>query len=989
MLILLSVQSVALFAQQVQNSAYFEREALWVQHTLQNMSIEEKIAQMIMVAAYSNKDVNHTTAIADLVKNQKIGGLIFFQGDPLTQLKLTNYYQDLSAVPLLIAQDAEWGLSMRLQDVPIFPRQLMLGAIQDDGLIYDFGKEIARECRRLGVHMNFAPVVDVNNNPNNPVINDRSFGEDIYNVSAKGIAYMQGMEYNGILACAKHFPGHGDTDADSHHSLPLIAHSRSHLDSIELYPFRQLVKRQVAAVMNAHLSIPALDNQALSQRADSPIIPASLSHKIVTELLQDELGYDGLKITDALNMKGVSNYFAPGEVDLKACLAGNDILLFSEDVPRAIRLISEAVKNNEISEAEIDRRVNKILKAKYKMGLAETKFVAAENLLADLNTPEAEILHRKLIAEAITVAKNNNQLLPFRNLQFNTFAAITIGASGVNTFQNTLSKYTKVAHYNLPANPTNVQINEMLANLKKYSVVIVSLHDMSRFADKNYGISDAVIDFLQKVQNQNQNQTVTVVFGSPYSLKYFDMQKVVVCAYQDTPLTQDITAQILFGALPAKGRLPITASPAFPYGAGEVLSGNMRLRYTIPQDVGFNTDILYQLEKIVEEGIKDKAMPGCQILIAKNGAVVYEKAFGYYTYNRKQPVNVNDLYDLASITKIAATLPALMQLYDEHTISLDETLGELLPEMQASNKANVKVREILTHEAGLVDWIPFYEEVKPVKGKVNPIFSTHADAQHTIHVADKLYMESAYQHEMWQKIIDSPLQEKKYKYSDVGFYIFQKLIEQTRHQSLDNYCQLMFYDVLGMDRTSFNPLNCFPKDEIAPTEKDTYFRIQQLQGYVHDMGAAMMGGVGGHAGLFSNANDLAKLMQMYLNKGDYGGNRFVNTETISLFTQRQSEECRRGLGFDKPEPSVGSAGPTAVCAPISTFGHTGFTGTCAWVDPDNELIYIFLSNRVYPDMKNNLLARNNIRTRIQEVIYAALGITEAQEPLQNPININR
>ena len=420
MLILLSVQSVALFAQQVQNSAYFEREALWVQHTLQNMSIEEKIAQMIMVAAYSNKDVNHTTAIADLVKNQKIGGLIFFQGDPLTQLKLTNYYQDLSAVPLLIAQDAEWGLSMRLQDVPIFPRQLMLGAIQDDGLIYDFGKEIARECRRLGVHMNFAPVVDVNNNPNNPVINDRSFGEDIYNVSAKGIAYMQGMEYNGILACAKHFPGHGDTDADSHHSLPLIAHSRSHLDSIELYPFRQLVKRQVAAVMNAHLSIPALDNQALSQRADSPIIPASLSHKIVTELLQDELGYDGLKITDALNMKGVSNYFAPGEVDLKACLAGNDILLFSEDVPRAIRLISEAVKNNEISEAEIDRRVNKILKAKYKMGLAETKFVAAENLLADLNTPEAEILHRKLIAEAITVAKNNNQLLPFRNLQFNT-----------------------------------------------------------------------------------------------------------------------------------------------------------------------------------------------------------------------------------------------------------------------------------------------------------------------------------------------------------------------------------------------------------------------------------------------------------------------------------------------------------------------------------------------------------------------------------------
>lgn len=934
----------------------------WVDSVFSLLTDEQRIAQLFMVAAYSNRDDRHRDEISSLIREYGIGGLIFFQGSPTRQAQLTNDYQHVSQVPLLIAIDGEWGLAMRLDSTIAFPHQLTLGAHTDTRLIYEMGRDIARQCKRLGIHINFAPVADINSNPGNPIINDRSFGEDKLSVSLKALAYMEGMQSEGVMACAKHFPGHGDTDADSHLTLPVISHNRKRLDEVELYPFKVLINNGVQSVMAAHLFIPQLDSEKN--------LASSLSPKVITDLLKKELGFSGIIFSDALNMKGVSSFYKPGEVDLKAFQAGIDVMLFAEDVPRAVKMFSEALKDSLIDRDDLYQRVKKILTAKYEAGLSNLTPVVIKNLVTDLNQPASLWLRQRLFEDAMTLLENKDSLIPFIRLDTLTFASLSIGAKEQTPFQDMLGNYAPFRHFQIKKDAAPQAFEQLLDNLSQYKVVVAGIHDMSRQPAKNFGVTPASVNFLKKLSLKTK--VVVVVFGNPYSLKNFDGFGWLLQAYEDQDAAQQAAAQVLFGGIAARGRLPVTASEKYKAGSGLTTPDPVRLKYTFPEETGIASQYLSAIDSIALSAIADKATPGCQVLVAKDGKVIYNKAFGYFTYENATPVKTTDLYDLASLTKIAATTLSLMSLYDDRRFQLNRTLGDYLPELDSSTLRNLMVKDVLLHQARLKSWIPFYQATLADSIYVK-YYSKEKKDPYIIEVAKDMYMRYDGIDSVYKQIISSKLNVKKeYLYSDLGFYFFKHIIEKLTGLPLEDFTSRTFYKPLGLSTMTFHPLKHFPADRIVPTEDDKVFRKQLLQGYVHDPGAAMLGGVGGHAGLFSNANDLAILMQMLLNRGEYGGVRYLNPTTVSLFTRKQEEKNRRGLGFDKPEFDLYKPKSTANDASPRTFGHSGFTGTCAWADPDYNLVYVFLSNRIHPTGDNNKLIQKNIRTQIHQAVYDAM-----------------
>lgn len=947
---------------------FYKIQNKWVDSVFNSLTPDERTAQLFMVAAYSKNGTTPSSTIDKLVSDYKIGGLIFMQGGPGRQVILNNHYQSISKVPLMIGIDGEWGLSMRLDSTMKFPWQMTLGAIQDDKLIYDMGKEIAGQCKRVGIHVNFAPVVDINNNRNNPVIGARSFGEDKYNVSAKGIAYMKGMQDNGILANAKHFPGHGDTDKDSHLSLPTILHDRSRLDSVELYPFRQLIKNGLGSMMIAHLYVPALD--------PTPNTATTLSRKVVTDLLQKEMGFKGLIFTDALNMKGVASYYNPGVVDVKALLAGNDVLLFSGDVPTAIKEINAAITNGEITREYVDEKCKKILRAKYWMGLSKWKPISTDSLYEDLHTRKAEVVLRKLVEASLTLVKNENNLVPLARLDTLKIATISVGNRNDTVFRKRMNDYAASDHFDVSESPTSTETSNMLNKTADHNLVVITLHKSNDSPFKSYTFSSAAKSFVKAIQQKKK--VIVCVFANPYSLVNFqealDCESVIM-SYQDSELAQDYTAQLIFGGVPSRGKLPVSISPVYPAGHGIITEKPIRMKYTIPEDLGIDSRRLKKIDDIVQKAIKDQVFPGCQILAARNGNVFYREAFGYFTYDKKKAVTNEDIYDLASITKIAGTLPCFMKLADDQLVDLTKTLGDYIPELAGTDKAGVKLVDLLTHQAGFKSWIPFYRATMTADGKYLPwVYDTVYSKNYPFQVAKNLFASKNLPDTMFKGNIAYPLSGKrKYVYSDLGFYYLKKIIENTTGKTLDEFAGETFYKKLGAVTLTYNPLKKFPLDRIAPTEYDTLFRKQQIQGFVHDQGAAMMGGVAGHAGLFASSNDLAKLMQLYMNMGEYGGERYLKESTMKEFTRCQFcyNGNRRGLGFDKPNTD-GSGGTACSCVSYVSFGHSGFTGTLAWADPDKQLVYIFLSNRVYPDAENKKLLKEGQRALIQEIFYDAI-----------------
>jgi beta-glucosidase-like glycosyl hydrolase/CubicO group peptidase (beta-lactamase class C family) len=984
--ILLGVTAVALMSfggrtplvtERRENPAFLNGPMPWADSVLQSLNTEERIAQLMMVAAWSNKGREHVREIEDLVRQRNIGGLIFFQGGPVRQAKLTNHYQKLARTPLLVGMDLEWGLAMRLDSTMRFPKQMTLGALESDEQIEAMGGEIARQMKRLGVQVSFSPVADVNNNPANPVINDRSFGEERELVARKSIAYMRGLQNGGVIATAKHFPGHGDTDTDSHLGLPLIAQTRARLDSLELYPFERMVAEGLSAVMVGHLEVPALDS--------IKGMPSTLSHNVVSDLLEKELGFKGLIFTDALNMKGVANADKPGEIELRALLAGNDVLLFPQDPVKAIDRIMQAVDSGIVPREMIDHKCLKLLRAKEWAGLSRLRPVVVANIADELNLPAAKWLRRSLYQNAITVLRNE-QVLPIRRTDSLRIASLAIGDTAHGVFQQYLGRYARISEFRCDK-VMNADSAEVLLNkLKGYDLVIASVHGTTFRADKEFGVPQVTLDFLRRVGDQQR--TVFALFANPYRLmQAYGAQRLsgLVVAYEENDDTQDLVAQLIFGAIPAKGHLPVTASSFFKAGDGLAIDQVDRLTYTHPEADGVLTADLKRIDDIVQDAIAKQAFPGCEVLVARGGDVLWNKAYGRTSYGGRR-VRTDDIYDLASVTKVVGTTLAVMKLTEQGRIDLDKDLGTYLPELAATHPVHgrVQLRDLLTHQAGMVAFVPYFRSLVRTGSLRADVFADTVDHVHTVRVAEGVYMKPAFQDSLWAAMLAAPVAPRgNYLYSDLDFHLLARVVERVSGKTLDTYLDSTFYRPLGLATMGYRPWQRFPKDRIIPTEDDHDFRMRLIQGDVHDQGAAMLGGVAGHAGLFSNANDLAVIMRMLLNGGTYAGVRYLNDSTIADFTKCQfckpnalpapnGKDNRRGLGWDKPQPA-GKPGPACECVSYLSFGHTGFTGTQIWADPADSTIYVFLSNRINPSAENKKLSELNIRTRIQEVVHDAVA----------------
>ena len=944
----------------------------WVDSVLNTLTPDQRIAQCIWIAGWSDRGVSHEVEVSEIIRQYGVGGIIFFQGTPEKQVELTNYYQKISRVPLMLAMDAEWGPGMRLAGVGKFPYQLTLGAISYDSLIFRFGKAVAGQCRRLGIYVNLAPVADINNNPANPVINYRSFGENRENVASKSLMYMEGLQENAIIATAKHFPGHGDTDTDSHTDLPVIRQSAERLDSLELFPFKRLIDNGCGCVMVAHLSLPALDS--------TRHLPATLSPVIVRDLLIKKLGFKGLIITDAMNMQGVTKYFHAGEAEAIALEAGNDVVEFVTDIKGTIEETRKLIDKNKLTWEDIDLKCRKILALKYWAGLSKGEYIDPANLPDDLNTGSVRSLIRELYANALTLLNNEQNIIPVKNPDRLKIATLGINRKDMTLFQQRLSEYQPVDNFNIDLSAKN-DTSELIRKLAGYDLVIAGIYGTNQSPDKNYGLSPETIGFLDNLVSNTR--VIITWFGNPYAvdrIRSLRNAPGLLLAYQENNYTEDLSAQLIFGGIGARGSLPVTINDKWPFGFGIITPGKLRLQYGFPESAGMSSEKLdSRIDSIVGSGLMLKAFPGCEVMAARNGMVVFHKTYGYHTYDDRTAVRPNDLYDLASVTKVAATLPGLMLLDSEGKFSPDRTLGSYIPFFRRSDKGNLTMSEILTHQSGLTAWIPFWKETLKKNGKLKKrIFDTHYSEKYPLEVAQGLFITSRYKKKIFTEIKKSPLSEKKYLYSDLGFIIFPDIIDKLSGEKWTEFVTDSIYRKIGAYDLVFNPWQKYHFSRIVPTEYDSLFRKQLLYGTVHDEGAAMLGGISGHAGLFATANDLMKLMDMYRRMGSWGGEQIISKEVLEKYTRVQfpGNENRRGLGFDKPlldnsEMTPEEAYPTTGASP-SSFGHSGYTGTFVWVDPEKGLTYIFLSNRVYPTRENNLLSELNIRTNILQALYDSI-----------------
>lgn len=956
----------------------------WVDSVFDAMSYDERIGQLFMVIAEPKSDNRNMQRLLRYVNEIKIGGILFHKGNPVTQAEVTNRLQKASRVPMFVSLDGEWGLSMRLSGTTRFPKNMMLGAIEDNKLITEYGKEVARQCKELGIQINFAPDIDVNSNTDNPVIGLRSFGENPVAVADKGLAYARGLEGEGIISVSKHFPGHGDTSEDSHNTLPSIHHDRARLDSVELYPFRRYIYDGYAGVMTGHLYVPALDKTCN--------LPSSLSRPIVTGLLKEELGFRGLCFTDALAMKGAT----ASKLDnpsVKALLAGNDILLAPAAPINDFTAVKEAIDEGILNIEDIEAKCIKILQYKYITGLNKYSPIEVKGLSKRLNSPHAAWLAAKLNAEAITLLKNEVDMVPLRQLDKKKIAALSIGSPVGNDFQKMLGRYDSVACFSISRNSTATQIQQVYSQLEKYDVIICSIHTVR------------IPESQQLRTLATKKELVYAFFTLPYFCKNYknSIQKAqaVVMGYEATPLAQKYAAQLIFGGIPAKGKLPVTI-PGLYYAGTGIFTEKTRLGYHEPEEAGANPIRLDVIDSIVEEGLEKKAYPGCQVLVAKDGMVIYDKSFGYFDYSERQPVRENSVYDLASASKAAGTLLAVMKAYDEKKFTLNNKISEYIPELKDSNKKDLNIKEMLYHQSGVVSTINFYLNAIDKDSYKGSLYSREKNATHpvrfdaktfvrndfkylpdlvsnkkkpgfTTEVARDFYLHDSFKDSIMQEIKDSRLGTRgKYVYSCVNFIMLKMMVENQMKQPMDQLLHNDFYSRLGARHTTYTPLKVMDTLQIVPTEDDRFVRRQLIRGYVHDEAAAFQGGVSGNAGLFSNANDLAKVLQLFLNQGKYGNEQYLSPETCRLFTQSKSPTSRRGLGFDKPAVGSHKASPCSSLTPPSVYGHTGFTGTCFWVDPTNQLLYIFLCNRVNPSRANSKLSALDIRTRIQDAIYKSI-----------------
>ena len=939
-----------------------------VDSALSAMTLDEKIGQLFMVAAYSNKSEDHQAELEKLVREYHIGGVITMQGGPERQNKLLHRLQSAASFPLLVGQDAEWGQAMRLDSTYKFPTSLTVGAAGGTMDAYYLGHALADECTAVGVHMSFSPVLDVNTNPNNPIIGARSFGSDPDLVNRLGVAVVKGIQENDVLACGKHFPGHGDTHQDSHKTLPKVDRTLSELMDVEWVPFKGAIDAGVGAIMIAHLNIPSLEPSGK---------PTSLSRKVIQEILRDQWGYEGLIITDALNMKGAAAFAPPGELELAAFAAGNDILLFPMDVPKATKAFQDALATDKISFQALDERVRRILVAKsncraYADWLEAQKSADPTFLTSDHGSFEREDLNQRvsfnLIRNAATLLERGTATFPIKNVEQN-FLHIALGDfESATTVKEYLDRYVAMSHHH----GVDVDDREMASQ----DAFVVTFHQNTKNPWRRYKLEAYEKELLARLAATGK-PTYIVHFANPYGvLTYPNLGQNfrVLIMYENDEYAQLLAPQFLFGARETKGSLPVDLSQWGSVGNGEKTEELLRLKYGMPFEVGLDAGPLNRIDSTVEHAIAAGATPGVQVLVARHGTVVYTKSFGSHTYSESTPVEWTDLYDIASVTKITATLPGIMKWYEKQPLLLKTTLVNHMSRLDGSGKEHLVFEDVLAHQSGLDAWIPYYvHTIKSDSASAYWYSSTPQLGYTQIH--EGMYVRQEIRDTMFHMLAKSEMKAPEYRYSDLGYYLFKEMLEERFNEPLDEWVANTFYGPIGAQRLTYNPLERgFSLDELVPTEEDGYWRKTTVHGRVHDMGAAMLGGVAGHAGLFANTNDLAKMMQMYLNGGYYGGVRYFQESTIAKFSSCAFCEIdnRRGLGFDKKQLDDGP-GPSCACASDLSFGHTGFTGTMVWMDPKEGLLYIFLSNRTYPDAENGKLSTLDVRTNIQGYLYDALN----------------
>ena len=955
----------------------------WVDSVMNKLSFKEKVGQLFIYTIAPVDTKRNLELLREAVDTYKVGGLLFSGGKMQTQVDLTNRAQKQAKVPVMITFDGEWGLAMRLRGTPVFPRNMVLGCIRDNQLIYEYGREVARQCRQIGVQVNFAPVADVNINPKNPVINTRSFGEDPVQVADKVIAYAYGLEGGGVLSVCKHFPGHGDTDVDSHKALPVLPFTRERLDSVELYPFKKAIRAGLGGMMVGHLQVPAIE----------PIggLPSSLSRNVVYDLLTDELAFKGLIFTDALAMKGVSGN---GNVSLQALKAGNDMVLAPRNLKDEIPAVLEAVERGELSKEDIENKCRKVLTYKYVLGLKKKPFVQLSGLEQRVNSPQARDLIRRLNQAAITVLNNKNHILPLHADKAQRIALLEVGKPGeTETLAKQMSRYASLSRFRLRPNQTEEENRRLRDSLATYKRIVIAVSEQrltpyhpffAKFAPESPAI------YLFFTPGKMMLQIHRAVSDA----------SAVVLGHSHNSDVQRQTADILFAKATADGRLSASLGGLFPTGAGVTITPESPSHF-IPEEYGLSSALLKKIDTIALDGIQQGAYPGCQVVVLKNGHIMFDKAFGTYAGKGSPRVESTDIYDLASLSKTTGTLLAVMKLYDKGRFNLTDKISDYLPFLQRTDKKDITIREILYHQSGLPPWLPFYQEAIDKDSYDGRLFSARKDAQHpvrigtatwanpkfkfkseyispvktgdyTVQICDSLWLNRSFRKVIEEKIVETPLKQKRYVYSDIGFILLGMLVEQLAGMPMEAYLQREFYGPMGLERTGYLPLRRFAKSEIVPSNKDRFLRKETLQGFVHDEASAFFGGLAGNAGLFSTAREVAHIYQMLLNGGEIDGKRYLSKETCQLFTTEVSKISRRGLGFDKPDMQDSKKGNCASVAPAGVYGHTGFTGTCAWVDPENELVYVFLSNRIYPDVTNRKLNQLHIRERIQEAIYGAM-----------------
>jgi beta-N-acetylhexosaminidase len=933
----------------------------WVDSVFHTLSAEEKIGQLFMATVPPHATKDQLRLVEDNIRNHDIGGIIFQQETPLHQAQATNVFQSASQLPLFVGQEAEWGLGQSVDSTLSFPRPLIMGAIRNDTLVYQAGKEVASQMKMLGVNLNFGPTADINNNPQDPMISYRSFGENKVNVAGKATAFMRGMQDHGVLACAKHFTVKGLTVTDVHKDFPSI---KPTIDSVRSYPYIKLFENNLAGVMPAASTFP-LFYESKNLIKKNAFDAATLSLFFTGEWLKGKLNFSGLVFVDLHQVKTLTEKVRSGEAEMFAFQAGNDILIGSQEIGPAIRKIKKLLKSGDVYETQLDNSVKKILGFKYDAGLSKRKPVNLDNLVARLNGPAPRLMNQKLYSAAVTVVSNVQHTLPVKVLENKHFAFISSHAATPNKeFVSTLNKYVHTSYFTLDEKSDLMELSD---GLRGHDVIIVGIFPQT---------APAVIERLNTLLKQSPAQIIYCDFGNESFLRSASALPTVITAYTNTPETLRAVPQIIFGALPAMGALPIAASPLLPEGRGQAFDAIKRLSYSIPEDAGMESRLLPKIDSIVGEAIRMGATPGCQVLVARGGKVIYDKSFGYLTYDNTSPVTSETLYDLASLTKVSATLQAVMFMYEKGMIDIHKKISYYLPELKRTNKKDITLLEILTHQAGLAPFIPMWNETVKDTTFLPLYYSRKRDEHYPLQVSGNLFAATNIRDSVWSwisksKLVDRPARTPfGYKYSDLGFLMLQRLAERMLNQPLDEFLHQNLYEPLGAYTTGYLPLSRFPLQAIAPTEDDKIYRKTRIAGTVHDERAAMMGGVAGHAGLFSNATDLAKLGQMLLQMGEYGGTRYYRRSTVQTFTAKQFDKSRRGLGWDKPVQSDWNS-PTSLKASPQTFGHTGFTGTCMWVDPEFDLVYVFLSNRVYPD-RNNKLNNANIRSRIQDVVYESI-----------------